>query len=253
MLINVDAKGLEWVAALAQSKDKVGIDEYNSGFDIHTDNQRGLELPTRVVAKNFLFRTIYADETSGGAFAFAHDPKFTHVSDSVRWWQKRIDTFYTKYEGLKRWHEYLLRTVGSTGRWTNPTGRIYVFGMKTLKNGDKVLPKTQIYNWPVQGLGAELMSILRVSLRKRLKSLDSGVKPLVTVHDSVLLDVPQELVYPVAHCIDQAFKGIRHNMLKLFDFDLGLEVKGEISVGNDWENMKELTKEELQEHSSKVN
>jgi DNA polymerase I-like protein with 3'-5' exonuclease and polymerase domains len=240
MLVNVDAKGLEWVAALALSRDRTGIDEYNAGFDIHTDNQTRLALPTRVVAKNFLFRSIYADEASGGAFAFAHDPKFTHVSRSQRVWQARIDTFYNKYTGLKQWHVHLMEVVGSTGVWTNPTGATYVFNKKAKYNGDLEWPKTQIYNYPVQGLGADIMAVVRASLRKRLMRAGMSGYAVVTVHDSILFDLPKEKVYDVCDVIDGAFKDARKNIQRMFQWDLGLELKGEIGIGPNWGNLVEL-------------
>src|SRR5579864_691463 len=96
-LVNIDAKQLEWVCAVYLSGDKIGREELLAELDIHADNQTRLGLPTRTVAKTFLYRSIYADELSGGAYAFSVDPNFTHVSSSSRWWQAKLDAFFTKY------------------------------------------------------------------------------------------------------------------------------------------------------------
>ena len=61
-IVNADAKSLEWISYLYLSQDKVGIQEWLDFVanpklhDIHTKNQQDLSLPSRLVAKIFLFR-----------------------------------------------------------------------------------------------------------------------------------------------------------------------------------------------------
>ena len=56
MLFNVDAKHLDWTTAIFLSQDEVGMKEIWEGFDLHTDNQKVFGLPSRLIAKKFLFR-----------------------------------------------------------------------------------------------------------------------------------------------------------------------------------------------------
>lgn len=61
-ICNVDAKSLEWTTYLFLSQDKVGIEEWHavvadpSTNDMHTANQLKFNLPSRLIAKVFLFR-----------------------------------------------------------------------------------------------------------------------------------------------------------------------------------------------------
>lgn len=245
MLIEVDAKGLEWVCAVYLSGDKVGREELSKGIDQHADNQTTLGLPTRHLAKIFLFRTIYCDELTGGAFSFSNDPGFTPVSSSVRWWQSKIDGFFTKYSGLAKWHESLLKEVGSTGIWTSPTGRIYQFNKKSNYQGDLVWPKTQIYNYPVQGLGAELMAIVRVSLTRRIRALNLQSYLVLTVHDSILIDALQNELGQICTLIAAVFADVSQNFVRLFDVPFDVPLVGEIKVGEDWGHMKPIDMEIL--------
>src|ERR1700694_2302909 len=127
MLINLDAKSLEWVTCCFLSGDKIGREELSQGIDFHARNQERLGLPSRIVAKTFAFRSIYCDETSGGAYGFSTDPDFKSVSSSQRWWQKRIDEFFNTYSGIAKWHSQLLHQVGATGRLITDYGREYPF------------------------------------------------------------------------------------------------------------------------------
>ena len=72
MLLNADAKQLEWICAAYLSQDKVAIKEILGQIDQHKDNQKRFGLPSRLIAKTFVFRLIYG----GGAYSYANDPNF---------------------------------------------------------------------------------------------------------------------------------------------------------------------------------
>lgn len=233
MIINVDAKQLEWRAAVWLSKDKIGYKEIETKSDIHGDNQKRLRLPTRLVAKTFLFRLIYG----GTEYAYANDPEFTNVSKSHSFWRKLIDEFYSKYDGLYRWHGSLVRDViRNNGKLLMPTGRIYEYHKI---NGE--WPRTTILNYPVQGLGADLMAIARVSLYNRLKSKAIRSKLVCTVHDSIVVDAPEEEVTIICDTINGVWKDIPRNFERLFSVKWDLPLECEIKVGPDWGNLEERT------------
>lgn len=240
MLINLDAKALEWVTCCYLSQDKIGREELSQGIDFHARNQERFGLPSRIISKTFAFRSIYCDETSGGAYGFSTDPNFKSVSSSQRWWQKRIDEFFNTYSGIAKWHSQIIKEVSSTGRLVTDWGREYPFFRKKNKNGDQVWPKTQIYNYPVQGLGAELMAIVRVSLMRRMRAI--GLKALLrsTVHDSVLIDAPEKEVDIIVPLIYNVFRDVPANFKKLFNVEFNMELKAEVQVGNNLGEMKNV-------------
>ena len=231
MLIDADFKGLEILCAAYLSQDKVLIDELRKGVDIHTDNQARLGLPSRLVAKVFVFRLIYG----GSAFSYGHDPDFAHISISELYWQRAIDKFYNKYKGLHRWHISLVQEVVRSGKLVVPcTGRQYEF--KRTKKGD--WPRTQILNYQVQGLGADILSIARISLYKRLKSQGIDSKLISTVHDSILLDCPRSTTEEVCGIIKDVWRDLPKNFEAVFGVPLDLPCKAEIKIGPDWGNME---------------
>ena len=166
MLLQADAKALEWVCASYLSQDKVAYDEIWNNIDQHTDNQNRLGLPSRLIAKTFVFRLIYG----GSAYSYANDTNFTSVSNSESFWQDVIDEFYKKYKGLNQWHKEIVAKAMRDRKITMPTGRVYNYEPE-VKYGKVKWPRTRILNYPVQGLGADLMAIARVSLSNRLKEI----------------------------------------------------------------------------------
>lgn len=227
-LIEADAKQLEWYAAVFLSQDKVGKEEILGKYDIHAANQKILVLPERLDAKKFLFRLIYG----GTAFAYANDPDFTHISTKDSYWQERIDQFYRKYKGLHSWHQGLLRTVNRTGRLDMPTGRVYTYERE---RGN--WPRTKIFNYPVQGFGADLMGVALVSLFKRLQSKKLNTKLVSTVHDSIILDSPSKEVVLICDLINSVWDDIPGNFQRFFGVNLDMPPSVDIKVGHDWGTM----------------
>ena len=230
MIINCDAKSLEWVVGAYLSQDKVAINEILNEVDQHTLNQDAFGLPSRLIAKKFVFRLMYG----GSAYSYAHDPDFTDASTSEKYWQKVIDRFYEKYYGLAAWHTGLIQEVTTTGQLVMPTGRIYTY--QRTPRGD--WPVTTIKNYPVQGLGADIMSIARVSFKKRFHNAKINGIIVNTVHDSIVVDCSSSEIERVAQIFNSVFFDLPTNFRKLFGVEFNLPLRCEVSYGK---NMKELT------------
>ena len=88
MILNADAKALEWVCATYLSQDATAIQEIKNEIDQHSDNQKRFALPSRLIAKTFVFRLIYG----GSAYSYAMDNNFKDIGNED-YWQKVIDQF----------------------------------------------------------------------------------------------------------------------------------------------------------------
>jgi DNA polymerase I-like protein with 3'-5' exonuclease and polymerase domains len=230
LLINVDFKAIEWVTALYLSQDPTGMAEWEDVLagrteDIHEINQKRFNLGSRIVAKTLLFRIIY------GGTIFHTDPDFSHVSRSRLFWDRVVQEFYDKYRGIYNWHKELVQEATTTGKVKIPSGRNYYFSPI---NGE--WPRTQILNYPVQGLGADLVSIARVSLRKRINNAGLADKALFvsSIHDSITLDVVQDaqIQQQVVDMMNNVINDIPLNFKKLFKKEFNIRLLGEIEAGN---------------------
>ena len=234
MLLQADAKALEWVCAAYLSQDKVAYEEIWNNVDQHTDNQMRFGLPSRLIAKTFVFRLIYG----GSAYSYANDPNFADTSKVESFWQNVIDEFYNKYTGLGKWHKDIVAQAMRDRKVTMPTGRVYNYEPE-LKYNKVKWPRTKILNYPVQGLGADLMAIARVSLNNRLKEV-KGVKLINTVHDSIILDFDSKVCdnNSIVKLVNNCFTDIPTNFKKLFGVEFNLPMRVEIQVGPNWGNME---------------
>lgn len=249
MLIQCDASALEVRVAAYLSQDETLIQEIIDGVDIHRRNQQMLKLPGwdiedkfdekfkegRLKAKIFVFRLIYG----GSAYSYANDPDFMSISKSEKYWQEAIDKFYSKYKGIKLWHESLVREAVERGKVISPTGREYRFEKKY----DGTYKDTQIKNYIVQGTGADIMALARVSFFNRLKKLGYEDCLLVnTVHDSIVLDCLPEYLDEIGGMFHSVFEDIPKNFEKIFGTPYNVPMTCEVLYGNDWENMTEYKK-----------
>lgn len=236
MFLQGDAVGIEWVCVNYLSQDVTGMKEILDGVDQHNINQRELNLPDRRTAKVFVFALIYGSS----AWSYSNNPDFNWISHQPKFWQKRIDAFYEKYSGIERQHGIWLAEATRTGRVTMPTGRNYPFELYLDKKGESQWPRTKIINYPVQGLAADIVSIARVSIRKRLT--DASVKLVSTVHDSIVVDLPPDdaLLKQTADIFYSVFDDLPRNFERIFDVKFNLPLKVELLSGPNLKDLNEI-------------
>jgi DNA polymerase I-like protein with 3'-5' exonuclease and polymerase domains len=235
MLLQADAKQLEWICATFLSGDRKAYWEIINEEDQHSDNQERFGLPSRLIAKTFVFRLIYG----GSAYSYANDPNFKDIGGED-FWQDVINQFYSKYVSLGVWHNKILNDVKRDRKLVMPTGRTYNFTPE-VKYGKEQWPRTKILNYPVQGLGADLMAIARVSLSNRLKGKED-IKLINTVHDSIIIDFdskkhdPEELV----SLVDKCFNDVPLNFKNLFGVEFTLPMRVDCEIGPTWGEMEKI-------------
>jgi len=241
MIINIDVKALEWCSYLQLSQDKVGIDEWLSVLqnpsenDIHTANQQMFNLPSRLIAKIFLFRWIYR----GSAYAYSKDPNFTHVSNKVAYWEDVIEKYYNKYYGLYKCHMNFIKQGTTTGKITSPFGRVHVFTPKQTYKG-LVYSESDITNHPNQGLGADVVAIARVIAWQRFNNTKLTSKFISTVHDSIVFDGPSSELEPVAYLFDRVFRDLPKILNQHFGIDWTVPLRAEVTYGPNMADLEEF-------------
>jgi len=238
-LLQADASQLEWRTAVELSQDATGIQEIIEGQDVHSLNQVAFNLgagaPGRLLAKIYLFRTIFR----GSGWAFANDNDFSHFSSNPKFWDGVNEKFYTKYNGLdnkhQEWKDLVIRGEPIVG----PLGREWFIELGRDKWGQLKIPWTTLSNYPVQGTGADIMTIARISAFKRTQALGIPCKFISTVHDSIVVDVPTQYLQQVADIFYQVFDDLQKNIWKLFKYEWIVPLACECKFGM---NMKTTQK-----------
>ena len=242
MLVSCDASQLEWRTVLELSRDETGIKEVLEGADTHSLNQTAFELPTRLIAKIYLFRTIFR----GSGWAFAHDPAFMHVSSDPKFWDDIGVRFYRKYHGIDACHNAWCASVVAGKPLMGPSGREWIIPFfPDSQTGVRKIPWTTLTNYPVQGTGADVMMLARISFFRRLKA--SGIPALLvsTVHDSIVVDALKKHVAQISRMFYEVFDDLIKNIKRCWGYDWVVPLDCEVKYGMNQLDQTKITREML--------
>lgn len=264
MLIKADAAQLEWRTKAYLAQCPVAIQEIHDlawkpkDQDLHADNKNRFNLPSRTIAKNFLYRLIFIDSFSDRGFdvpagAYSNDADFMHVSTSRKFWVDVVTRFFDKYPTIYSHGVTCIRTAVETGRIVSPSGRFYEFKQVQRYNGWD-WPRSDILNYPVQGLAADFMMITRRLAWKSIKAASwydpKRVLFMSTVHDDIEMDVDNDmdLVYNICIALENAFKDTPAEFERQFGVEVNVPLAGEVKLGWDLfeKNMTEFKKDNFQ-------
>jgi DNA polymerase I-like protein with 3'-5' exonuclease and polymerase domains len=235
MLVQCDASQLEWRVLLELAQDEVGIAEILGGEDTHSKNQAAFNLPSRLIAKIFLFRTIYR----GSGWSFANDPDFMHVSKSSSFWDQKNEAFYSKYLGINNAHYKWADRITNSLPIEGPFGRSWSINMQRDKYGNLKIPWTTLTNYPVQGTGADVMMFARIAAFRRIMKLGIVADFVSTVHDSIVVDTKKEYVQAIVNIFHEVFDDLPKMFKQAFGYTWRVPMDCECKMGM---NMKEMTK-----------
>lgn len=233
MLIQCDAAQLEWRCIVDLSADATGIAEIKNKLDTHSINQEAFDLPSRLIAKIYLFRTIYR----GSGYAFAMDKEFKHVSSDPDFWEDVNRKFFRKYSGIDHTHRQWAERVITGQPLVGVTGRVWPIKMDVDRKGNPKVPWTTLTNYPVQGTSADIMAVARVSLYNRMKKYNVEGKLVSSVHDSIVIDAPK--LDNIPRLMYDVFEDIPKNFKKLFNYEMNVPYACEVKVGP---NLTEMEK-----------
>ena len=150
--------------------------------------------------------------------------------------------FLKEHYGVAEWHEALKVEAVKTKSVRLPTGREYRFPYARRSSSGYVSQTTQIVNYPVQGFATGdvvpvgIIGVRRLFVAKQLKS-----KLILTVHDSIYVDVYPGEQAQVIQCLNEGMLGIDILFKEFYGIGMNYPIAIEIKSGNDAYNMKEVT------------
>ena len=228
-IMEADFSGLEFRVAGELSKDSQIYDDVMTGKDVHKQtaaiiNQKPINEITkeeRQTAKAYTFSPLYGGQ--GGQEA-------PHV-------QKYFQEYFNIYSGLHSWHEKLKRGVLKDGRVTLPSGRQFYWPNVERKQGGRISYATQIVNYPVQSFAtADIVPLACISVSTMMKSKQVKSLFVLTVHDSIVVDVYPGEQEVMKELLAECMEGVAFEVKKRFNYDMVIPLAIEIKSGSNWLN-----------------
>ena len=156
---------------------------------------------------------------------------------SAEWAQKLIDDFYKSFPKIgqyRLWVENFAETYGYVSTICGRKRRLPDMQMEDKENYKYQEAHRQSLNSIIQGSSADIMKISMIELYRdpRYKELDCHM--LITVHDELIMEVPEENVKAGAELLVSTMKRVGHSLI-----DLPMSVDAEVSEYWYGENLAE--------------
>ncbi|MBD3328660.1 DNA polymerase I [Candidatus Peregrinibacteria bacterium] len=227
-LLACDYSQIELRIAAALAKDKVMLEAFEKGMDIHTATAAkiwDLELKDvskdqRRVAKAINFGLLFGQGPQG----------LSRVADiSYNEAREFIAKYFEAFEGIK---EYM--TVSKA--LAKKQGYIEtLFGRKRPLpeiNSPLQMVRAQAermaINMPIQGTEADLIKLAMIEVAKELPKVSKQARLLLQVHDELVLEVPEKEVKKVAKLVVETMQNVEN---------IGCPIVVDAKAGKNWEEM----------------
>lgn len=240
MLLDCDASQLEVRVACEVSRDKILYQEIMDEVDRHSENAKEIfgDIKYRQEAKAFSFALQYG----ATPYMFFVDPKFPSFSKQE--WESIVESYYNKYRGLKAWQDKAFKEVCDTGKYKSCTGRVYSFKKYKTRDGSWEYKRSEVVNYPIQGLATgDVMPLVLIDFFKKCQNISSDIKLINQVHDSIVVDAPDNLVAEVAEAAHESFGSVPSMMKRFYGYDWVVPITSEVKFGNNWSEMTTYEKE----------
>jgi DNA polymerase-1 len=229
--MEADFSGLEFRVAGELSKDAQIYNDIMTGKDVHKQtasiiNQKSSEEITkdeRQQAKAYTFAPLYGGQGAQEA---------PHV-------QQYFKEYFNIYEGLAEWHDRLKRGVLRNGTVTLPSGRQFYWPNVERKQGGRISYATQIVNYPVQSFAtADIVPLSCIRAMKLMEVAQVKSKLVLTVHDSIVVDVYPGEQEKIKDILADAMEGVADEVKVRYNYEMVIPLAIEIKSGSNWLNGK---------------
>ena len=148
--------------------------------------------------------------------------------------QEFINSYFAAYSGISYYMLHIKETARRDGFVQTLLGRKRQ--IPELRAGNPQLRgagERMAINMPIQGTAADIVKIAMIRLDERLAADGFRARPLLQVHDELLLEVPRDEV-------DRLVPVLREVMEGALALDIALTV--DVKVGDDWESMTPVSR-----------
>ncbi|MFZ7128210.1 MAG: DNA polymerase I [Desulfobacterales bacterium] len=224
-LISADYSQVELRILAHCSEDEILIRAFRADEDIHT--RTACEVfhvaPEEVTpelrrhAKVINFGIIYGM----GPYSLSQD-----LGISQKMAKTYIDSYFDRYQGVKRFIDETIETARSTQRISTLLGRIRL--LPDINSGNPNLRRfaeRTAVNTPIQGSAADLIKLAMIRVDRRLAEKGFSTAMLLSVHDEIVLEAPPEEL----EAVDRLLRSIMESV-----WQLHVPLKVNVSSGCNW-------------------
>ena len=168
-------------------------------------------------AKTINFGIIYGM----GAYSLSRD-----LGISQKMARTYIDNYFHQYRGVKDYIDRTLEYARAAGMVSTQLGRIRRLPDINSKNASmRAFAERMAINMPIQGTAADLLKLAMIRVDRLLAEKGFRTAMLLTVHDEMVFEVPEEEVDAAGEVIRETMEGI---------WELKVPLRVNVAVGDNW-------------------
>jgi DNA polymerase I len=233
-LLSADYSQVELRILAHISQDESLIETFRRGADIHRSTaskmfgipEGDLTAEQRRAAKVINFGVLY------GMSAFRLSNELNISTAQAKDW---IDAYFSRYPKIQEYLERTLNEARTTGKVTTLFGRVrYIPEIHNRSFTVRGNAERMATNAPIQGTAADLLKMAMIALERRLGayagSEKDGPRMLLTVHDEIVIEVPEPVAPEVAGIVKETMERI---------YPLAVPLAVDAHWGRSWYDAKE--------------
>ncbi len=231
VLVSADYSQIELRILAHLAQDPVLLDAFRARRDIHAETAaRVFEVaPEQVTqemrrqAKAINFGIIYGM----GAFGLAAQLEIkTRDAEAI------IAGYYDRYPSIKAFLDGLVEEARKTGQVTTMLGRIRPIPDIHSRNPNlRGFAERTAKNTPIQGSAADMMKVAMIRVRGALAAAGLAARMILTVHDELVLEVPEAEVERAAAAAKEGMEGA---------LPCTVPIEVDLKYGRNWAEMAPL-------------
>lgn len=137
-----------------------------------------------------------------------------------------IDHYFERYRGVREFIDSTIVNARKTGMVSTESGRIrYIPDINSKNANMRGFAERIAINTPIQGTAADLLKMAMIRVDDALKEEQLKSAMLLTVHDELVFEVPEDEIAGVSGLVRKIMENIT---------EISVPLKVNIAVGNDW-------------------
>lgn len=229
IIIDADYSQIELRVLAHIANDKIMIEAFNEGKDIHSITaSQVFNIPIEEVTNEL--RTKAKAVNFGIVYGISGFGLAKNINSTRQEATEYINNYLKKYENVKRYMERSVRLGREKGYVSTIFGRIRNTDELKASNKNTVMFGERVaMNTPIQGSAADIMKKAMNRLYASLKKKNMKAKIIMQVHDELLVECPIEEK-------DEVIRVMRKSMEKVIKLKVPLDV--DVNSGKTWNEAK---------------
>jgi len=228
-MVEIDFSQMELRIVAWTAGEKTMLDAFARGDDLHqiTADAFGVD---RQTAKALNFGLLYG--AGPRKLKWIAEEQYGVTLTELQATKLRLQWF-KKYPGIQDYHESAVREAYATGGISTAFGRWRPLpDIKSQEWGRRGGAERQAINTPIQSVASDITLVKLIEVAKHPSVLAAGIRPLATVHDSILFLVPEpslEVIPAIQRMMEDtsAFRG-------LFGVEIDVPIVTDVTIGDHW-------------------